>query len=137
MLCSSGTPDEQPRCYVLLVQAPGERPRCYVLLVQAPGERPRCYVLLVRAPDEQPRCYVLLVRAPGERQQCYVLLQGRRSRMLPYSGKLSREKTFADWWKIKFRGVNFRGCSLVHAPRRKLCVGVVTDCARVDREGSC
>ena len=55
-------------------------------------------------------------------------------KLIPYSGKLSREKTFTDWWKIKFRGENFRGCSLVHAPRRQLCVGVVTDCARVDRE---
>ena len=26
-----------------------------------------------------------------------------------YSGKLSREKTFADWWKYDFRGENFRG----------------------------
>ena len=29
---------------------------------------------------------------------------------IPYSGKLL-------WWKIKFRGENFHGCSLVHAPR--------------------
>ena len=35
---------------------------------------------------------------------------------LPYSGKLSREKTFADWWKIKFRGENFRGLLSCAAP---------------------
>ena len=28
--------------------------------------------------------------------------------LLPYSGKLSREKTFVDWWKYDFRGENFR-----------------------------
>ena len=26
---------------------------------------------------------------------------------IPYSGKLSREKTFANWWKYNFRGENF------------------------------
>ena len=28
---------------------------------------------------------------------------------IPYSGKLAREKTFANWWKYDFRGENFRG----------------------------
>ena len=37
-----------------------------------------------------------------------------------------QEKTFANWWKILFRGENFRGCSLVppmnamHAPKINL-----------------
>ena len=29
-------------------------------------------------------------------------------RIISYSGKLSREKTFANWWKIRFRWENFR-----------------------------
>ena len=29
--------------------------------------------------------------------------------MLPYSGNLSREKTFVNWWKITFHRENFHG----------------------------
>ena len=54
--------------------------------------------------------------------------------MYPYSGKHSREKTFADWWKIKFHRENFHGLLTGACARRQLCVGMVTDCACVDRE---
>ena len=36
----------------------------------------------------------------------------KHSRELPYSGKLSREKTFANWWKYDFRGENFRAFAM-------------------------
>ena len=36
---------------------------------------------------------------------------------LPYSGKLSREKTFANWWKIRFCGENFHGLLAFPVPR--------------------
>ena len=34
-----------------------------------------------------------------------------------YSGKLLREKTFADWWKYDFRGENFCGLLAFAAPK--------------------
>ena len=36
---------------------------------------------------------------------------------IPYSGKLSREKTFTDWWKYDFRGENFSGLLAFAAPK--------------------
>ena len=36
---------------------------------------------------------------------------------VPYSGKLSREKTFANWWKYDFRGENFRGLPAFVMPK--------------------
>ena len=36
---------------------------------------------------------------------------------IPYSGKLSREKTFADWWKYDFCGENFCGLLAFAAPK--------------------
>ena len=36
---------------------------------------------------------------------------------LPYNGKLSREKSFANWWKYNFRGENFRGLLAFAAPK--------------------
>ena len=35
---------------------------------------------------------------------------------LPYSGKLSKEKTFTNWWKYDFRGENFCSAKGRHAP---------------------
>ena len=36
---------------------------------------------------------------------------------IPYSGKLSREKTFANWWKYDFRRENFRGLLAFAVPK--------------------
>ena len=36
---------------------------------------------------------------------------------VPYSGKLLREKTFANWWKYDFRGKNFHRLLTFAAPK--------------------
>ena len=43
--------------------------------------------------------------------------RGRLAAYIPYSGKLSREKTFADWRKYDIRGENFRGLLAFAAPK--------------------
>ena len=37
--------------------------------------------------------------------------------LIPYSGKLSREKTFANWWKYDFAEKTFVDCSLLQRQR--------------------
>ena len=39
------------------------------------------------------------------------------ARYILYSGKLSREKIFANWWKYNFRWENFRGLLAFAAPK--------------------
>lgn len=51
---------------------------------------------------------------------------------IPYRRNLSREKTFTNRRKIRFRGENF--ARWLHAPHRQLCVGMVTDWTCVDWE---
>ena len=47
----------------------------------------------------------------------FKILVSLMSKLLPYSGKLSREKTFANWWKYDFRGENFRGLLAFAVPK--------------------
>ena len=46
----------------------------------------------------------------------YVVLSRlhKKEKRVPYSGNLSREKNFENWWKMGFCGENFRGL-LAHA----------------------
>ena len=46
-----------------------------------------------------------------------VLIDQPASCSIPYSGKLSREKTFANWWKYNFRRENFRGLHAFAMPK--------------------
>ena len=44
----------------------------------------------------------------------------RLHQYVPYSGKLSREKTFANWWKCNFRKENFHGLVVFATPKDAL-----------------
>ena len=65
----------------------------------------------ITLPASGPQCRLALIYLPvvDFAVKCYS--------HIPYSGKLSREKTFANWWKYDFRGENLRGLLAFAAPK--------------------
>ena len=56
-----------------------------------------------------------MILSPSSIHTCRCILEGLRT--IPYSGKLLREKTLANWWNHDFRRENFRGLLTFAAPK--------------------